>query len=182
MDKKVLFEALNTELSKENIDLEIICVGGFVLEYYNLRGTQDVDAFYQEDAKIRSIIEKVGNDFGVNEPEELWLNNNVANMNRIPPRSICEKAYSYSNLIVLVPPLSYILGMKLESGRDRDRQDAGDIIKLVKIHSIKDVIHKLKEYGFQPDISLILEVFEIAYGMEWLAEYMREHSGEFRHY
>lgn len=59
MDKKVLFEALNTELAKENIDLEIICVGGFVLEYYNLRGTQDVDAFYQEDAKIRSIIEKV---------------------------------------------------------------------------------------------------------------------------
>ena len=52
MDKKVLFEALNTELAKENIDLEIICVGGFVLEYYNLRGTQDVDAFYQEDAKI----------------------------------------------------------------------------------------------------------------------------------
>ena len=72
--------------------------------------------------------------------------------------------------------------MKLESGRDRDRQDAGDIIKLVKIRSIKDVIHKLKEYGFQPDISLILEVFEIAYGMEWLAEYMGEHSGEFRHY
>ena len=28
-----------------------------ILEYYNLRGTQDVDAFYQEDAKIRSIEE-----------------------------------------------------------------------------------------------------------------------------
>ena len=94
MDKKVLFEALNTELTKENIDLEIICVGGFVLEYYNLRGTQDVDAFYQEDAKIRSIIEKVGDDFDVNEPDELWLNNNVANMNKIPPLSICEKAFS----------------------------------------------------------------------------------------
>ncbi len=66
MNKKILFEALNAELDKENIELEIICVGGFVLEYYNLRGTQDVDAFYQEDAKIRSIIEKVGNDFGVN--------------------------------------------------------------------------------------------------------------------
>ena len=182
MDKKVLFEALNTELAKENIDLEIICVGGFVLEYYNLRGTQDVDAFYQEDAKIRSIIEKVGDDFDVNEPDELWLNNNVANMNKIPPLSICEKTFSYSNLTVFVPPLSYILGMKLDSGRDRDRQDAGEIIKLVKIRSIKDVITKLKEYGFQPDISMVLEVFEIAYGMEWLAEYMREYSEEFRHY
>ncbi len=71
MDKKILFEALNTELAKENIVLEIICVGGFVLEYYNLRGTQDVDAFYQEDTKIRSIIAKVGGDFGANEPDEL---------------------------------------------------------------------------------------------------------------
>ena len=182
MDKKVLFEALNTELAKENIDLEIICVGGFVLEYYNLRGTQDVDAFYQEDVKIRSIIEKVGDDFDVNEPDELWLNNNVANMNKIPPLSICEKAFSYSNLTVFVPPLSYILGMKLDSGRDRDRQDSGEIIKLVKIRSIKDIINKLKEYGFQPDLSLILEVFEIAYVMEWLAEYMSEHYEEFRHY
>jgi len=182
MDKKVLFEALNTELAKENINLEIICVGGFVLEYYNLRGTQDVDAFYQEDAKIRSIIEKVGDDFDVNEPDELWLNNNVANMNKIPPLSICEKVFSYSNLTVFVPPLSYILGMKLDSGRDRDRQDAGEIIKLVKIRSIKDIINKLKEYGFQPDLSLILEVFEIAYGMEWLTEYMSEHYEEFRHY
>ena len=141
MDKKILFEALNTELAKENIDLEIICVGGFVLEYYNLRGTQDVDAFYQEDTKIRSIIEKVGNAFDVNSPDELWLNNNVANMNRIPPRSICEKAYSYSNLTVFIPPLYYILGMKLESGRDRDRQDVGDIIRLVKIRSMKSVIN-----------------------------------------
>ena len=116
----------------------------------------------------------------MNAPEELWLNNNVANMNRIPPRAICEKAYSYSNLAVLVPPLSCILGMKLESGRDRDRQDAGDIIKLVKIPSIKDVIAKLKEYGFQPDISMILEVFEISYGMKWLAEYMSEHPDELR--
>ena len=85
MDKKILFKALNTGLAKENILLEIICVGGFVLEYYDLRGTQDVDAFYQEDAKIRSIIKKVGDEFGVNEPDELWLNNSVANLNRTPP-------------------------------------------------------------------------------------------------
>lgn len=128
MDEKVLFETLNTELAKENIDLEIICVGDFVLDYYNLRGTQDVDAFYQEGAKIRSIIEKVGDDFDVNEPDELWLNNNVANMNKIPPLSICEKAFSYSNLTVFVPPLSYILGMKLDSGRDKDSRMLGKLL------------------------------------------------------
>lgn len=72
--------------------------------------------------------------------------------------------------------------MKLDSGRDKDKQDAGEIIKLVKTRSIKDIINKLKEYSFQPDLSLILEVFEIAYGMEWLAEYMSEHYEEFRHY
>ncbi len=54
MDKKVLFEALNTELAKENINLEIICVGGFVLEDYNLWGTQDVDAL-----KNLNIIKKM---------------------------------------------------------------------------------------------------------------------------
>ena len=72
--------------------------------------------------------------------------------------------------------------MKLDSVRDNDRQDAGEIIKLVKIRSIKDIINKLQEYGFQSNLSLILEVFEIAYGMEWLAEYMSEHYEEFRHY
>lgn len=178
MDKEVLFEALNTELAKENIELEIICVGGFVLEYYDLLGTQDVDAFYSEGVKVKSIIKKVGDDFGVNEPDELWLNNSVSNLNRVPPKSICETAFSYSNLTVLVPPLSYILGMKLDSGRDRDRQDAGDIIKLSNIKSLKEVKDILKNDGFQTDLSMLLEVFEVAYGMEWLAEYMTEHPEE----
>ena len=57
MDEKVLFEPLNTELAKENIDLEIICVGGFVLDYYNLRGTQDVDATIKlEVHSLKSVL------------------------------------------------------------------------------------------------------------------------------
>ena len=57
MDEKVLFETLNTELAKENIDLEIICVGGFVLDYYNLRGTQDVDATIKlEVHSLKSVL------------------------------------------------------------------------------------------------------------------------------
>lgn len=46
MDRmKPVFKALNEELLTENIKLEIICVGGYVLEYYGIRGTRDVDAF-----------------------------------------------------------------------------------------------------------------------------------------
>ena len=57
MDEKVLFETLNTELAKENIDLEIICVGGFVLDYYNLRGTQDLDATIKlEVHSLKSVL------------------------------------------------------------------------------------------------------------------------------
>ena len=73
-------------------------------------------------------------------------------MNKIPPRSICKNAFSYSNLTILVPQLSYIIGIKLDRGRDRYRQDSREIIKLVEIRSIKDIINKLNEYRFQPDI------------------------------
>lgn len=68
MDKKVLFEALNTELAKENIDLEIICVGGFVLEYYNLRGTQDVDALYHLRKGIEDDVECIEIHLGEDDP------------------------------------------------------------------------------------------------------------------
>lgn len=83
---------------------------------------------------------------------------------------------------MLLSLLAYILGMKLESEQDRDKQDSGEIIKLVKIRSIKDAVNKLKEYGFEPDVSMILEAVEIAYVIEWLAEYIIEHLEEFKHY
>ena len=180
MDKQVLFQALNDELEKEHLHLEIICVGGFVLEYYNLRGTQDVDAFYQEDNKIRTIIQRIGDKYGVNDFGELWLNNSVSNLNKVPKKSICTKAYQYSCLTVWIPPLMYIVGMKLESGRERDKKDVGQIIRLENIVSPKQLVTALSEYQFQPDLSVVLEVFEYAYGMEWLAEYMTEHPEEFR--
>ena len=59
MDKKVLFEALNTELAKENIDLEIICVGGFVLEYYNLEGHKMSMPFIKKMPKSEALLRKL---------------------------------------------------------------------------------------------------------------------------
>lgn len=182
MNKEALFQALNYELEQANLHLEVICVGGYVLEYYSLRGTQDVDAFYQESAAIRNIIKKVGDVYGVNIPGELWLNNSVSNLNKIPPKEICTPVFNFSNLKIYIPPLLYILGMKLESGRNRDKQDIADIIKISKIKSPKQLEIKLKKYHFQTDMSMILEGFEIAYGIEWLGEYMRDHIDEFREY
>ena len=121
MDKmKPVFEALNKELVQANLTLTIICVGGYVLEYHGLRATQDVDAFYEESQKINEIIARVGQEFNLNTHEELWLNNNVANMNKQPPLSLCETLYSFENLTVLATPIEYVLGMKMVSTRKQD--------------------------------------------------------------
>lgn len=178
MDKKRLFTELNNELEKEGITLEIICVGGFVLEFHHIRATQDVDAFFHETEKIKAIIRHVGDRFDANEPDELWLNNSVANLNRTPPREICEVVFRYPHLTVLMPPLDYILGMKLDSARERDTQDIATILRLLKTTSPTQVLSKLHAYGFHPDLSLLLEGFEKAYGVRWLAHYLTNHAHE----
>ena len=40
-----IFNELNHRLQKKNIDLTVICVGGFVLIHYGLRTTHDIDFF-----------------------------------------------------------------------------------------------------------------------------------------
>lgn len=67
-----LFEELNIALAENQIKLSIICVGGFVLEHHGLRATQDIDAFYQENQKLREIIARIGEKHHVN-TDELWL-------------------------------------------------------------------------------------------------------------
>ena len=57
MDRRqVAFELLNEELAKEGLNLSLICVGGYVLEQYGFRTTQDIDAFYNETPKVKEAI------------------------------------------------------------------------------------------------------------------------------
>lgn len=58
MDKKILFEALNAELDKENIELEIICVGGFVLEYYIFEERKMSMPFIKKMLKSEVLLKK----------------------------------------------------------------------------------------------------------------------------
>ena len=75
--------------------------------------------------------------------------------------------------------LNSILGMKLESARKQDLEDAAEIIKREKVNESGDLIAVLSSYGFpQIDESLLLEAFGIAYGMDWLEQYFIEHEEE----
>ena len=174
-----VFEELNRKLSEENLDLTVICVGGFVLSHYGIRATLDIDAFYSRNHKIDVIIRDVGEKFGINTPEETWLNNSVENMNDQPPEKICDVLYDFSNLRILTPPLDYIAGMKLYSGRGQDLEDVASIIKKMRIADPEVLKEKLHDYGFSPvDESLLLEAFGIAYGMDWLESYYISHEEE----
>ena len=68
--------------------------------------------------------------------------------------------------------------MKLSSGREQDIKDAGNIINKEELTSPLFLVQELKEYGFEIDISLLLEAFGSAYGMDWLADYYQKHQEE----
>lgn len=184
MDKiKTVFEALNQELSQENLSLTIICVGGYVLEYHGLRSTQDVDAFYGESHHINEIIARVGQKFNLNTHEELWLNNNVANMNQQPPLDLCETLYSFSHLTVLIAPIEYVLGMKMISAREQDLKDIGMIIKYQNARSPFETFDTLKKMNFSTiDFSILLEGFSYAYGIDWLEEFFKDNQEQLQKY
>lgn len=175
-----VFKALNTELKANDIMLEIICVGGFVLSHYGLKQTLDIDGFYKRTRETDEIIKRVGDMFGLNTDEEPWLNNSVQSMNELPDRSICDILYEFSNLTVLMPPLEYIAGMKLQSGREKDIDDVALIIKKEHHDDPIKFINQLKEkYDFDNiDISLILTAYGKAYGFGWLEGYYRKHESE----
>ncbi|MBT1018682.1 hypothetical protein KJY77_06010 [Canibacter sp. lx-72] len=184
MDKmKPVFEVLNQELSQANLRLTIICVGGYVLEHHGLRATQDVDAFYEKSQKINEIIARVGKQFSLNTDEELWLNNNVANMNIQPPLNLCETLYSFKNLTVFVAKIEYVLGMKMVSTREQDLKDIGAIIKYKNFRSPFNTFDDLKKMEFDNiDFSALLEGFSCAYGMDWLEDFFKENQEKLRRY
>lgn len=155
MDAEKLFSDLNEELAKSGLTLDLLCVGGFVLEYHNMRSTEDVDAFYQESSDLIECIDKVGKENGISSSEERWLNNSVSNLNRKPPESVCNEILSYSNLTVTIPSLIYMLGMKLESARRRDLEDAGVIIRSERFEDILDTAKSLEDLEFQIDFFCI---------------------------
>ena len=171
-NSKELFEKLNERLQAEDCHLCLTCVGGFVLNHFEIRATHDIDSFYKTTPKIESIIKNVGDKYNLNQEDELWINNSVSNLNKKPPENICDTIYEFSNLKVMIPPLEYIAGMKFNSGREQDMRDIGSIIQKLQINDPDILENKLVQYGFgNIDESMVLEAFGIAHGMDWLEQY-----------
>ena len=182
IDFKPVFEKLNDELSGIDQSLTIVCAGGFVMQLNVYRGTTDIDAFYRSNVDIESIIRKVGDEFELNKPDELWLNNSISNMNPEPPDEYCEPVYLFSHLVVKAVSIMYLIGMKLESGREQDLIDAGNILKNEMHKSPIGLLKALVSMQFHVDISSLLDVFEKAYGMEWLEEFYLSNQEELREF
>jgi len=171
IDFEPVFNLMNEELSQVGRTLLLICAGGYVMQLNGYRGTLDVDAFYESSKTIEAIIRKVGDTFGINKPDELWLNNSIANMNPRPSDEHCEPVYQFSNLIVKAVSIKYLIGMKLASGREQDLMDVGDILKENRNEKPFELLSELVDMRFDIDISGLLDAYEKAYGMDWLDEF-----------
>lgn len=170
-----LFQELNTELKKIDRKIDLICVGGFVLEYYSIRSTIDVDAFFENDSEFNALIKKVGDKLHANE-EELWLNNSVSTMNEKPDINICKKIYSLSHINIYIPPIEYIIGMKATTGREKDVEDIGLLIKVLNDKEPYDLKKRVDSYGFHMDESILLEGYGNAYGFDWLVDFYKKNE------
>jgi SAM-dependent methyltransferase len=170
------FELLNKKLSELGEHLELVCGGGYALQLYGYRGTVDVDAFYKSNDVIERVIREVGDAFGINTTEEVWLNNSISNLNTEPPKQYTKVIHQFSNLIVRVVELDYLIGMKLTSARERDIKDVGVILLGEGEEHPFGLMEKLKGMGFSIDISLLLEAFGMAYGIDWLETFYHENA------
>ena len=176
------FNMLNNELAKINETLILICADGFVMQTNGIRVTLDIDAFYKSNAAIDNAIRIVGDVFGINKPDEFWLNNSISNMNPEPPGKYCEVIYSFTNLSVKAVVMDYLIGMKLVSARGQDLRDLAEIFKIRADINPLALMKILGDMGFEVDISILLDAFESARGMNWLDTFYLENEKELRKY
>jgi len=75
-----------------------------------------------------------------------------------------------------VVELDYLIGMKLTSARERDLKDVGEILAGEKNKTPFELMATLKEMRFSIDVSLLLEAFGMAYGIDWLETFYNENA------
>ena len=152
------------------------------MQLHGYKTTADVDAFFKSSEAIDAIIRKVGEEFSINKPDELWLNDSIARMNPEPPEKYCTLVCQFSNLTIKAVDIVYLMGMKLVSGREQDLIDVGTVLKNDKNEQPFDLLSKLTSMGFIIDISGLIDAYEKAHGMVWLDDFYVKNEAELRKY
>jgi hypothetical protein len=178
LDFERVFMRLNEKLSDIGQFLQVVCAGGYVMQLHGYKATADVDAFFKTNAAIENVIKQVGDEFGINTPDELWLNNNIASMNADPPAAHQRLIHNFSHLTVKAVDITYLIGMKLTSLRNRDMVDLTTIINSNNELDPIKLYNHLTAIGFNIDVSAVLEAFGEACGIAWLESYYIDHESE----
>jgi len=79
---------------------------------------------------------------------------------------------------VLKRDLIYLVGMKLTSARGQDLKDVVEIMKNTKELKPFELLKTLTGMGFIIDISILLDAYGEALGMEWLEEFYTANEQE----
>jgi hypothetical protein len=72
----------------------------------------------------------------------------------------------------------YLIGMKLESGREKDQRDISAIIQQLDLDNPILLYKKLIQMNFNIDFSDLLFAFGLALGTTWWKQYIKEHQQE----
>jgi len=189
LESSIFFEALeelNEELKRRGLQLNMICVGGYVRQLLGFEGTKDIDAFYTSTKEIDKIIYDIGERRGINtgtgSRKTIWLNNAVSTMSDWPGAKHVRPLYNFSNMTVSRVTDDYLLGMKLSSTRDIDVEDSADLLDLLGLTNPIDTYHRLEGIGTRHTMMHILTAFKVLYGVEWYSKYLAENHEELLKY
>ena len=72
--------------------------------------------------------------------------------------------------------------MKSTSSREQDLNDVAEIVKHENLQDPIELLQKLIKIEFDIDISILLDVFGTAYGIDWLENYYKENESEISKY
>lgn len=157
-------EDLNDELASMDIVGELCLYGGAVMSvvYQARPSTKDVDAIFQPTSQMREAAARVA------ERHELrpdWLNDAVKGFVVQHAQRVL---FDLPNLKVYVPEPDYLLAMKTLAARveGTDQEDVRYLVKLLDIHSAKEVFDILEKYcprqRIKPAMQFFVEeIFEI---------------------
>lgn len=175
MNYELLFSRLDQKLVENNLELDIYCIGGFVLEYHGLKATHDIDAFYKSNETIDRLIKEVGDEFNLNNGSDLWLNNRVEKiMSSGNPNESMELIFRGEALNVYITSLESVLMDKVIASRTKDIPDIAAILLDLNMKNPEKLFEAIEYSDGTTNPAVVFEAYAKAFGEDLLEEYLRD--------